>query len=258
MKMNIKQAILLLFVIFYSFKIEAKKMDFPLEVVAGSADIIVIGEIFGVNSRSYTFKITETLKGQVYKIIAVKMFKEWTCDFRFGEPEIGQKLCLFLRKRENFIWENTIGSKGELQSRKIVTDWEIINGSGGELQISDNLIYLGGDDSFRMVNHKLTRNSISLPQFRNGIRDFCKCYQFIGEYGNWDKLPLGFVQICSDLQITNFKNRSKFSVWLFKRMEFYHSIEKIVFIDYNNVFKPFPKVTYEEIELFKKRLLDYY
>ncbi|MGQ7944831.1 hypothetical protein [Flavobacterium sp. WC2509] len=233
---NITQTILLLFLIFLSLNAEAKRRDFPFVAVAGSADLIVIGEIYGVKGRSYTFKITETLKGQVYKVISVKMFDEWTCDMRFDKPKIGQKLCLFLRKRENFSWENTFGRKGELQFRKIVTDWEIINGSGGELQISNNLVHLGGDASI-MVNHKITSNSISLVQFKNGIRDFCKCYQFIGEYGNWDKLPVGFIQICSDLQITNFKNKSKFSRWLFESMEC--SPQKIVPIDYNTVFKPY-------------------
>lgn len=40
-----KQTILLLFIIFSSLKVEAKKMNFPLEIITGSADLIVIGEI---------------------------------------------------------------------------------------------------------------------------------------------------------------------------------------------------------------------
>lgn len=217
MTKSIKQTIIFLFIIFSSLIVEAKKMDFPLEVVAGSADIIVIGEIQGIKNNSYTFKITETLKGQVYKIISVNMFREWTCDFRFDKPKIGQKLCLFLRK--NF------------------SSWEIINGSTGELQVSDNSVYLGGEDLFLVVNHKFAQNSISLVQFKNGIKDFCKCYQFIGDYQSRDNNPQYFIQTCSDLQISNFKNRNKFSIWLFKKMERY-SIQKIIFIDYNSIFKP--------------------
>jgi hypothetical protein len=215
---NMKQTILLLFIIFLSLKVEAKKMDFPFEVVVGSADIIVIGEIYGIKNNSYTFKITETLKGKVHKIISVNMFKEWTCDIRFSKPKIGQKLCLFLAK--NF------------------SSWDIINGSAGELQISDNLIYLGGEDSIIFVNHKIVQNSISLTQFKNGISDFCKCYQFIGEYGFRNNNPQYFIQTCSDLQIYNLKNRNKFSAWLFEKMERY-SIQKIIPIDYNSIFKPF-------------------
>jgi len=214
---NITQTILVLFIIFSSLKAEAKKMEFPLVAVAGSADLIVIGEINEVRDNSYTFKITETLKGQVYKIISVNMFEEWTCDIRIEKAVKGQKLCLFLKKKSS--------------------SWEIINGSAGELFISGSSIYLGGDDSIIFVNNKISRNSISLDQFKNGIRDFCKCYQYIGEYGKWDKLPQGFIQMCSDLQITNFKNRSKFSIWLFESME-RHYKQKIVFIDYNTVFKP--------------------
>lgn len=40
-----KQTILLLFIIFSSLKVEAKKMNFPLEIITGCADLIVIGEI---------------------------------------------------------------------------------------------------------------------------------------------------------------------------------------------------------------------
>lgn len=213
-----KQTILLLFIIFLSLKVDAKKMDFPLEVLTGSADIIVIGEIYGIKNNSYTFKITETLKGQVYKIISVNMFEEWTCDFRFDKPKIGQKLCLFLKKK--------------------FSSWVIINGSAGELFISGNLIYLGGEDSIILVNNKITRNSISLVQFKNAISDFCKCYQFIGEFDYFRAKPQYFIQTCSDLQISTLKSRSKFSVWLFNKMERY-SIQKIIFIDYNSVFKPF-------------------
>jgi hypothetical protein len=215
---NMKQTILLLFIIFSSLKLEAKKMDFPFEVLSGSADIIVIGEIYGIKNNSYTFKITETLKGQVHKIISVNMFKEWTCDFRFDKPKIGQQLCLFLKKK--------------------FSSWEIINGSAGELFISGNSIYLGGEDSIIFVNDKIVRNSISLAQFKNGIRDFCKCYQFIGEFSYFSTKPQYFIQTCSDLQISNFTNKSKFSEWLFNKMQSYR-IEKIIFIDYNSIFKPF-------------------
>jgi hypothetical protein len=234
---NIKRTILLLLIIFSSLKVDAKKMDFPLVVMAGNADIIVIGEIYGIKNNSYTFKITETLKGQVYKIISVKLFNEWTCDVRFDKPKIGQKLCLFLRKKKNFSWEVIYGNGGELKFRKYFSNWEIINGSTGELQISDDLIYLGGEDSLTFVNNEITYNSVSLSQFKRGIRDFCKCYQFIGEFDYFSTKPQYFLQTCSDLQISNFRNRSKFSEWLFKRMERF-SIEKIMFIDYNSVFKP--------------------
>jgi hypothetical protein len=40
------------------------------------------------------------------------------------------------------------------------------------------------------------------------------------------------------LQIYNLKNRNKFSAWLFEKMERY-SIQKIIPIDYNSIFKPF-------------------
>jgi hypothetical protein len=215
---NITQTILVLFIIFSSLKSEAKRREFPLVAVAGSADLIVIGEINGVKDNSYTFKIKETLKGKKYNVISVEMFKEWTCDTRIEKAVKGQKLCLFLKKKSS--------------------SWEIINGSAGELFISGSSIYLGGDDSMILVNHEIARNSISLAQFKNAISDFCKCYQFIGEFDYFSGKPQYFIQTCSDLQISTFKCKSKFSTWLFEKMERY-SIQKIIFIDYNSVFKPF-------------------
>lgn len=214
-----KQTILLLFIIFSSLTVEAKKMDFPLEIIAGSADLIVIGEIDFVKNNTYTFKITETIKGQHYKTISVQSFEEWLCDPRFIKLQKGQKLFLFLKKELN--------------------NWTVINGSSGELEISDDLIYLEGPMPPPPFGHnKIIRDSASLIQFKNGIRDFCKCYQFIGklefrngEYGY-------FIQTCSDLQVSNFKSRSEFSEWLFKNMDGYYEIQKFVSIDYNSVVRP--------------------
>lgn len=221
-----KHTVLLLFIIFSAFKVEAKRREFPFEVLAGSADIIVVGEIYGIKNNSYTFKIKETLKGKKYNLISVEMFKEWTCDIRIEKAIKGQKLCLFLKKK--------------------FSSWEIINGSAGELFISGNSIYLGGEDSIIFVNNKIVRNSISLVQFKNAINDFCKCYQFIGEFDYFSGKPQGFIQVSTDLQISTFKSRSKFSIWLFEKMERY-SIQKIVFIDYNTVLRPIGDFRYNNM-----------
>lgn len=214
-----KQTFLLLLIIFSSIKGEAKKMDLPLEIIAGNADLIVIGEIDFVKYNTYTFKIIETIKGQHYKTISVKSFEEWLCDPRFIKLQKGQKLFLFLKKESD--------------------KWTVINGSAGELEISDDLIYLGGPiPPPPFGSNKIIRDSASLMQFKNGIRDFCKCYQFIGKLESRNGEYGYFIQTCSDLQVSNFKSRSKFSIWLFESMDTY-SPQKIVPIDYNNVFKPY-------------------
>lgn len=202
-----KQKILLLFILFFSVKVEAKKDIFPLTLIAANADLIVIGEIDMVKNDTYTFKTGETLKGQTYKKITVKMFEEWTCDNRFEKAKKGQKLFLFLKKGQNH--------------------WDIINGSSGELFISNNLIYLGGEDSMKIVNNKITQNDMSLTEFKNTIRDFCKCYIFIGDGDYRNKNPQYFLQICSDRQISEFEKRSKFSTKLFEEMKT-HRVEKLL------------------------------
>lgn len=201
-----KKNLLLVFIIFFSLKAEAKKDIYPLTLIAGSADLIVIGKIDMVKNGTYTFKIGETIKGPSYKTITVNMFDEWVCDTRFEKPKKGQKLCLFLTKDQNV--------------------WEIINGSSGEMFISGNLIYLGGEDSIKIVNNEITRNDMSLTEFKNTIKDFCSCYSFVGKLGyrNYDK-PHYILQTCSDRQIAEFEKRSKFSTKLFEEMKSYNVLK---------------------------------
>ncbi|MBW4362821.1 hypothetical protein [Flavobacterium taihuense] len=201
---QMKHTIIFLLIIFSTLKVEAKKIVSPIEIISGMADIIVIGEIDIVKDNSYTFKISETIKGQVYKTISVRKFKEWTCDTRFGKVKKGQRLCLFLKK----------GS----------TNWTIINGSTGELLILNNYITLGGDEEYIHVDYKFTPYRLSVQEFKNGIREFSKCYRFIGEYDFMDK-KAHFEQICDDKQISKFKSINKFSAWLYKRMTKYPVIK---------------------------------
>lgn len=197
-----KKIILLVFIILSSLKAEAKKDIFTLNLIAANADLIVIGEIDMVKKNSYTFKINETIKGQTYKTIVVKMFDEWICDTRFEKAEKGQKLFLFLKKRQNY--------------------WDIINGSSGELFISKNTIYLGGLDSLKIVNNKITRNDMSLTEFKNTIQDLCKCYCYVGELASYKESKAQYLlQICNDRQISELEKRSKFSTKLFEEMKRY-------------------------------------
>lgn len=81
---------------------------------------------------------------------------------------------------------------------------------------------MGGEDSMKIVNNKITRNDMSLTEFKNTIKDFCKCYCFIGNGDYRNKNPQYFLQICSDRQISEFKKRSKFSTKLFEEMKRYN------------------------------------
>jgi hypothetical protein len=195
-----KQIILFLFIILFVSKVEAKKLVYPIEVMTGISELIVIGEINTVKGNKYIFDINETLKGKLFKSISVEMFKEWTCDIRFIKPTKGQKLCLFLKKG--------------------MINWEIINGSTGELLISDNSITLGGYEEYKHVDYKFTPYLLSVEEFKNGIKEFSKCYRFIGKYDFMDE-NAHFEQICDDKQISKFKSTSKFSTWLYKKMTKY-------------------------------------
>ena len=192
---TMKHRILFLAIFFSLIKAEAKKLEFPIEIITGSADLIVIEEIDAVKDNSYTFKIFETLKGQSYGSITVNMFKEWTCDVRFDKAKKGQKLCLFLKKE--------------------FSNWEIINGSNGELPILNNSITLKHEE-YEYVRDQFTPYTISLIDFKIGIKTFCKCYKFIGRYASIEKGY--FSQIGVNDKINKFKLINNFSAWLNKKM----------------------------------------
>lgn len=198
-----KQIITFLFIILLASKAEAKKMVYPIEIVAGMSELIVMGEINTVKGNVYIFDIDETLKGKLYKSISVEMFKEWTCDARFAEPKKGQKLCLFLKRG--------------------TTNWEIINGSTGELLISNNTITLG-DEEYKHVDYKYTPYRLSVEEFKIGLREFSKCYRFIGKYDFRDE-KAHFEQIGDDKQIAKFKSSNTFSAWLYKKMTKYSAVK---------------------------------
>lgn len=198
-----KQIIALLFIVLLASKAEAKKMVYPIEIVAGMSELIVMGEINTLKGNVYVFDIDETLKGKRYKSIAVQMFKEWTCDTRFAEPKKGQKLCLFLKRG--------------------TTNWEIINGSTGELLISNNTITLDNEE-YKHVDNKYTPYRLSVEEFKIGLGEFGKCYRFVGEYDFRD-INAHFEQIGDDKQISKLKSSNKFSAWLHKKMTKYSVVK---------------------------------
>jgi hypothetical protein len=210
---NLKSVFLTLFIFFSVLKVEAKKNIFSTEIVIGCSEIIVIGEIENVHKGTYTFRINETLKGKIYKTITVEEFDEWICDARFDKVKKGQKLCLFLKKR--------------------LTNWTIINGSTGELSISGDSITLGGYEEYKHIDFEFTPYRLSLNEFKNGIREFCKCYQFFGDYdyriGNFH-----VEQISTNSQIRKFIRRSNFTEWLYEKMKRYYPMPKVYSFEFDH------------------------
>jgi len=209
---NIKSVFLILFIVFSVLKVEAKKDIFSTEIVIACSEIIVIGEIENVNQSTYTFRIDETLKGKTYKTITVEEFDEWTCDERFDKVKKGQKLCLFLKKGP--------------------TNWIIINGSTGELLISGDSITLGGYEEYEHIDFAFNPYRLLLTEFKKGIREFCKCYQFFVEYDSRNRIGKFHVeQISTNSQIKNFIRISNFSEWLYNKMKRYYPMSKMYSFD---------------------------
>ena len=167
----------------------ANKLVYPIQVMSGTADLIVVGEIISVDKTTYAFKISETIKGKNHNIITIKIWGSWKCDNR-QKFEKGQRLFLFLQK------------KG--------LHYRVINESTGERPIENDSITLLEPKS--LTNPELYK--VSLADLKGGIADFCKCFSFIGSYNPFRPYQ-PFRQLCSNDQISQFKIKSKFSEWLF-------------------------------------------
>lgn len=124
-------------------------MSYP--AVISKADLIVEGKISDVSFSvyEYNFNVTEYIKGESQEEIIINMWKEWSCDKRIKRAEKGQKLLLFLTKRSN----------GE---------YEIINGSTGELFITEN------DSLQTFFRYKLPKRE----EFKSAIRMFSKAFKY--------------------------------------------------------------------------------
>jgi hypothetical protein len=183
-----KTVLLVLFTLLLTIQCSAKKMNYPLEVVAGMADLIVTGEIASVSEGVYQFNVSENIKGKSEATITVKMFHEWTCDVRWKKAEKGQQLFLFLLKKEG--------------------KYEIINGSTGELFIVDERVNgfgFGGKDQ-------------QLEAYKTAIKNFTKCYSYEGKYpDNSSK----FRQLVNDKTMEVLRVNSKLSTVLFDRVKHY-------------------------------------
>jgi len=147
---------LIIFLFLLSLVSYAKKFVYPIEVVAGMADLIVVGEIERVHSDFYNFKIKNTIKGEEQETINVHIFKEWKCDTHMKKTAVGQKLFLFLNKKIN--------------------SYEIINGSTGELFIEDNRIL-----------RTIFEMKPTVDELTDAVRTFTSYYVFKGVYSPLDK-----------------------------------------------------------------------
>jgi hypothetical protein len=189
-----KYIILILLLLITTVNGFSLKIDLPFTYLTFQSKLIVVGEISEIQDSTYTFKISETIKGSKYNSIEVLKFKEWTCDERRYGYEIGQKLCLFLDSNKD--------------------KWEIINGSTGEKFIIQDSIYVS--DYFEIFNQKYKY----WPKAQL-ISDFASIMKEYSLYFNQvrNSNQTYYIQSCSQKVINKLKKRSKFSLWFYNELK---------------------------------------
>jgi hypothetical protein len=194
------QTLLVIAFIFCTTAVQAKKVNYPFEALVGLADMIVTGYISHVSGdSSYIFVIDQTVKGEMKKEVIVKVFTNWTCDIRWKKPEVGQKLFLFLLKKND--------------------RYETIGGSDGEIFIVENKLRL-----FNIFNPMITKgftetDSPKLDDVIVSIKNLMSCYSF-SRRNNYSFI---FSPIKNENEILIFKKANSFSIWLFDKVKEHNS-----------------------------------
>jgi hypothetical protein len=188
---------LLILLLAISTLASAKKWIMPLEAMASQADYMVVGEIVSVQDSTYLFHVAEYVKGTGSRTLTVQQFKEWTCDQRYAKPAKGQRLFLFLKHHN--------------------ADLELLNGSSGELPISNNRITLENEVYTYERGKPFVPYSIDLPEFKTGLRLLVRCFSV-------QVTPLSFyrsaaVQLGSAKEVEVFRSTSLFTGWLYERIK---------------------------------------
>lgn len=131
-----------------------KKLVLPYSIVISKSELIVEGSISKVLNGRYEFTISQYIKGSSTPKIIVKVFEDWICDRRIKSPEVGQKLILFLEKKNNA--------------------YCIINDSTGELFVAeDNCVSTFMEDRFPKAE-----------VLKKGISMFLETYTLHGDLNN--------------------------------------------------------------------------
>ncbi|MBL0884223.1 MAG: hypothetical protein IBJ16_12920 [Chitinophagaceae bacterium] len=196
-----KKITLLFLSTLFSLSLSAKKIYWPLEIIVGKADLIVTGKISDIQENTYTFKVSETIKGTAGLMISVEKFNEWTCDIRFAKHQVGQALILFLQK-----------SAGH---------WTIIDGGNGEIPIINQQIKLMNPTAYT----KAIGNPVfSLTAFKTGIRLFCQYFQLIQKGGEGPRASFSFRPLVSNDKILSFKFNNPFTSWLSTQLKKYEQV----------------------------------
>ncbi|WP_250437356.1 hypothetical protein [Hanstruepera flava] len=172
-------------ILFLSFTTSSvvKKRVLPYGIVISKADLIVEGKISDVSHfvYEYEFEVTDFVKGKSENKITVDMWKEWTCDKRIKRPKVDQRLILFLTKNQN-------------------NEYEIINGSTGELFITEN-------DSIKTFTYY--DNFPKLDELKKGIKLFQESFEFYGEMYGYGKDRF-FKRLKSESEIKKLEKENEF------------------------------------------------
>lgn len=185
----------------------AKYAPLALHDLVGASDLIVIGSISQLNSKSFILEVSQVIAGDYDKgQIKVEKFKDWTCAARWCKYDKGQNVMLFLEKPD-----------------KNNSSFSIRSGGGeGEMPVVDEFVYYRGrsiddipQEIYKVFGESLYGQKISLEEFINSIQQYRKCFQVETDKSSGFSIK-SIQQLCSPTEIESYRKSSKLSAHLVK------------------------------------------
>ena len=108
-----KNTILITLILFSLGQAKADYISRKLYTLVLGSEVIIEGEVICVDDQVFELRVKNSIDFQD-TTIAIKKFKDWTCGVRWSEYFVGQKLFVFLRKKENEYMAFGGGNEGEM------------------------------------------------------------------------------------------------------------------------------------------------
>ena len=129
----------------------------------GTSDLIVIGSISRVETKTFHLDVEEVLRGTAAsRTLEIERFRNWTCSRRWQPYAVGQRVVAFLSRQEGPFRLRSAGAEGEfpISGDDVLIHGYSVPGPTGEI-------------SGRPFGRRLP-----LEHLRSAVRDLPTCYRF--------------------------------------------------------------------------------
>jgi hypothetical protein len=87
----------------------------PIHDVFGISELVVVGEISGLQRDSFDLEVEEVVVGDAGDTVRIRRFQDWTCAHRWAPYKKGQRVLVFASRDKEGAWRiRSAGGEGEM------------------------------------------------------------------------------------------------------------------------------------------------